>query len=633
MANRVYTTLEFDKILARLADHALSDGAKTRCEDLSPILNLDLLAVAQRETQDARALIEALGNPPLPYMAGLEDGVRLATQGGLLSAEALAGVATFCGSCSRMSGYLKKGEIARVELSLNGRAFMPLDDLRLEIEGAVRGDEVMDSASPRLRDIRRSITVASDNVKLKLSRMLQSHKDWFSEGFVVTRGGRQTLPVKASQRNNVPGAVIDRSATGGTLFIEPTAVRQAQEELQLLQLDEENEVRRVLYALSALVADCEGAIAANAHLCERLDFVFAKAKLSLAMDAVRPEITEERGIRIVKGRHPLLSLERAVPLDFAMGGDVRGVIITGPNTGGKTVALKTIGLLSLMAQSGLHVPAGDGTRLCPFNQVLVDIGDGQSIAENLSTFSSHMVQVLEVLRSATKDSLVLLDELGSGTDPAEGMGLAVAVLDALAQRGCLMVATTHYPEVKEFARLTPGMLNARMAFDSETLAPLYSMILGEAGESCALSIAKRLGFTDALLDRAKRAAYDGELAGGGLVEAKPQVAAPRISAYEKAKQAPARAQSFHRGDSVRVFPERSIGIVYKETDERGMIGVQTQGRKAMVQHKRLKLIAPASEMYPEDYDFSIVFDTVTNRKARHVMEKRHDESAVAVYEE
>ncbi len=633
MANRVFTTLEFDKIQAQLAHHALSDGAKARCEATAPMLNLDLLRVAQRETKDARAMIEAFGNPPLPYMTGLSDGVLLATQGGLLSPDELSGVATFCGSCSRMSGYLKKGELTRIELSLNGRALMPLDDLRLEIEGAIRGDEVMDSASPRLRDIRRNITVAADNVKLKLSRMLQLHKDWFSEGFVVARGGRQTLPVKSQYRANVPGAIIDRSGSGGTLFIEPTAVRQAQEALQMLQLDEENEVRRVLYALSSLVAECGEAISANARLCERLDFAFAKGKLSLAMDAVAPEITEERGIKIVRGRHPLLQADRAVPLDFEMGDTVRGVIITGPNTGGKTVSLKTIGLMSLMGQSGLHVPAAEGTRLCPFNQVLVDIGDGQSIAENLSTFSSHMVQVLDVLKRATKDSLVLLDELGSGTDPAEGMGLAVAVLDALAQRGCLLVATTHYPEVKEFARLTPGMLNARMAFDSETLAPLYRMILGEAGESCALSIAKRLGFTDVLLDRARRAAYGGELAGGGIAEEKAQLSAPKIGAYDKAKEAPARAKSFHRGDSVRVFPERTIGIVYQETDMRGMLGVQTKGKKAQVLYKRLQLIAPASEMYPEDYDFSIVFDTVANRKARHVMEKRHDEGAVVVYEE
>ncbi|MDL2206401.1 DNA mismatch repair protein MutS, partial [Eubacteriales bacterium OttesenSCG-928-N13] len=626
---RCMNTIEFGKILDKLCNHAQCEGARARIQALVPILNEDILAVALRETSDARQLIEQQGMPPLAIMEGLHDHVRLTTQGGLLTPEQLNAVATFANTCRRMMLYMKKAEITRVELSLNGRAMMPLEDLQLEIEGAIQGDEVSDSASPQLRDVRRKITTAAEQVKMKLNRLLQGHKEWFSDGYVAVRGGRHTLPVKAQYRAMVPGQLIDRSGTGGTLFIEPQAVRAAEDELQQLKLEEENEVRRVLYALSSLVAECEGAITSNMKLMERLDFAFAKGRLSLEMDARAVPFVKERSLRIVQGRHPLIDRETAVPLDYEMDEMRKGVVITGPNTGGKTVALKTIGLLSVMAQSGLHIPAAEGSHLCMFNQVLVDIGDGQSISENLSTFSAHMTQVLAILQRATKDTLVLLDELGSGTDPAEGMGLAVAVLEELCARGCLFVATTHYPEVKEFAQITPGIVNARMAFDPDTLAPLYRMIMGEAGESCALHIAKRLGFPDELLDRARIAAYEGIQKQAAEARHMTTMAAPKLSHYQKIQQAPERAMKFERGDSVRVYPEGAVGIVFQKSDDKGMIQVHMKNGKQTVPYKRLKLIAPASQMYPEDYDFSIVFDSWQNRKAHNSMNKRHDPNAVA----
>lgn len=636
-------TLEFDKILEKLKEQALSLQGKARAEALMPILNEDLLLAAQRETQDARRMIEENGLPPLAIMEDLYESVKLAAQDGLLTPEQLSGIATFANTCRRMVLYLKKGESTRIELSLNGRAFLGLEDIALAIEESIRGDEVADSASNALRDIRRKISLAEDQVKARLNRLLQGHKEWFADGYVAIRGGRSTLPVKAQYKAMVPGSVIDRSQTGGTVFIEPAAVRAAQEEVMLLKFDEENEIRRVLYALSAMVSDCAPAIESNMRLMERLDFAFAKGKLSLSMNARAVPITRGREMKIINGRHPLLDPEAAVPLNFhagetqADGEALRGVIITGPNTGGKTVAIKTIGLFAMMAQSGLHIPADDGSTLTMNDRVLADIGDGQSIAENLSTFSSHMVKVLNILKTATANSLVLLDELGSGTDPAEGMGLAVAVLEELAARNCLFVVTTHYPEIKEFARRAPGLINARMTFDPETLKPLYQMRIGEAGESCALLIAKRLGFPDALLARAEEAAYAAEVrpapdynkrapavrvSGGG----------PKLTGFEAPKTAPERAARFARGDSVRVYPEGLVGIVFQESDERGQIGVQLRGKKKDVPYKRLKLIAPAEQMYPPDYDFSIVFDTVANRKARHTMDRKHDPDAVVTEE-
>ena len=339
-------------------------------------------------------------------------------------------------------------------------------------------------------------------------------------------------------------------------------------------------------------------------------------------------------------RHPLLNQDSAVPLDFEAGGKTSGVVITGPNTGGKTVALKTVGLLSLMAQSGLHVPADKVSSFSMHNLILCDIGDGQSIAENLSTFSSHMKNIIEILQQANKESLILLDELGSGTDPAEGMGLAMAVLDELCAKGCLFAVTTHYPEIKEYAANKPGLVNARMAFDKESLMPLYRLEIGEAGESCALYIAERLGMPWKMLKRAHEAAYgnSGEErwleAAQSIPAAAKTVTAPRIVKQKDPKpETQSRSGQFNIGDSVIVYPQKEIGIVYARSDEKGEIGVQVKGQKKRVNHRRIKLQVAASELYPEDYDFSIIFDSVENRKARRILERRHEEGNVVIIRE
>lgn len=519
-----------------------------------------------------------------------------------------------------MQSYLKKAELLNAMIASYGQVLEPLGYLRDEIERCIRVDHVDDHASTELAGIRRRIESARESVKAKLESMLRNHKDWFSEPFVVQRGGRYALPVKRQHKQQIAGTVLDTSGTGGTVFIEPTQARKLTDELADLQVAEENEVRRVLYTLSADIAEHTHTLTQNVSIMEALDFLFAKAKLSVQMQAIAPEITTERRIDIRRGRHPLLDPEKCVPLDFSIGTDhITGVIITGPNTGGKTVALKTVGVLSLMAQSGLHVPADEGSVFSMHANVLCDIGDGQSITENLSTFSAHITNIIGILAEATHESLVLLDELGSGTDPAEGMGLAVAILEELRMIGCLFVATSHYPQIKAYAATTPGLTNARMAFDRESLAPLYRLEMGEAGESCALYIAKRLGLPQHMLDRVAQAAYEGEHT--GEAEQTKKRAATRVQKYIPRDDTPKASEKYQRGDSVRVFPQKEIGIVYQTADDMGQIGIQVKGRKLLVSHKRLKLLVSATEMYPDDYDFSIVFDTVANRKARHRLDK------------
>lgn len=638
-------TLEFNIILETLAQHALSPKARENLLSLKPFLSERECKSKMQETTEARKILEGIGTPPLASMTELDKTLELTVKGSMLTPEQLTSICAFITSCNRMKKYLKKAEAFNAGIAFYGHSFSSLDMLFEEIERCIRNEAIDDGASPALRDIRRKIENTKSAVKLKLDGILRSKKECFTEGYVTIRNGRFVLPVKKGYKNQLSGTVIDTSSTGSTCFIEPTVVRKLQEELGVLQMDEDNEIRKILYTLTVLVDEHINELRINKDCMETLDFIFAKAKLSIAMKAVPVSITTERKIIIKQGRHPLLKPDLCVPLDFELRGDlgedaVKGVVITGPNTGGKTVALKTIGLLSMMAQSGLHVPVSQDSVFCMHNSIFCDIGDGQSISENLSTFSSHIKNIVAILKAISCESLVLLDELGSGTDPAEGMGLAISILDELIERGCLFVATTHYPEIKDFAKNTKGLTNARMEFDRENLQPLYKLQIGEAGESCALYIAQRLGFPGHMLKRAQKEAYGGKFSGSReriTIQFDEEntnldtVANTKIQKEIPKGKSPSRSESFNIGDSVRVYPQKLLGIIYKRTNEKGELGVQIKDKKQLINHKRIKLFIPASELYPEDYDFSIIFDTVENRKARHQLEKGHD--VVIEYEE
>ncbi len=636
---RMYENLEFNKVLDILEEQALSDETKIRIKKLEPYLSEAEVSRHLTETTEAKLIIEHYGNPPLSAMKDLKKSLSMLGKGTFLLPEQLEGIAQFLIACRRLKSYLKNAEGSFAAVALYGNSIYTMTEVEEEISQAVRGSQLDDKASPLLAGIRRKIDSSEMQIKSKLDSLLRNNKNWFSEGFVAVRNGHYTLPVKREYKNNISGTVIDISQSGSTCFVEPSAARKLQEEMAILHIEEENEVRRILFALTALVEENLLFMNINIETMESLDFIFAKAKLSFAMKAVTLPVLSRREIRIKAGRHPLLKAETVVPLDFHIGGKVHGVVITGPNTGGKTVALKTIGLLSLMAQSGLHVPAEDG-YFTMNNYVLCDIGDGQSITENLSTFSSHITNIIEILKVADEESLVLLDELGSGTDPAEGMGLAIAILEELTNKKCLFVTTTHYPEIKDYAKSVDGLINARMAFDRQNLMPLYKLEVGEAGESCALYIAKRLGLPQRMIDRASLAAYGNKSGESYKVISSFTTTAPDLNSEDnsistqkikkqetKASEMP-RSMKFNIGDSVIVYPQKAIGIVYKRANEKGEIGVQIKKQKLLINHKRLKLHVPASELYPEDYDFSIIFDTVANRKARHKMESRHNPNLV-----
>ena len=468
-------------------------------------------------------------------------------------------------------------------------------------------------------------------MKQKAEQIMRSNKECMADNYCTFRNKRICVPVKKEYKLKIRGSVIDKSATGNTLFIEPSGAAKYYEQLQQLRVGEENEIYRILYTLTAVVADVTAVMEENISMIEKLDFIFSKGKLSIDLGATEPSINTGRRISLKDARHPLMDKATNIPLQFNIGGETRGIIITGPNTGGKTVAIKTVMLNCMMAQCGLHVTCREAD-LCMNNSFLCDIGDGQNISENLSTFSAHIKNVLEVLREVNRDSFVIMDELGSGTDPAEGMGIAISILEEQRKSECLFLVTTHYPEVKEYAGKTRNIINARMTFDKETLRPTYQMVIGEAGQSCAFYIADRLGMPTNMLKTAIRAAY-----GQSAIETYPfsQKDTPvakqngnKLSKLKKQRNNMALMNKFKRGDSVMIYPDKKIGIVCEPINKKGVLRVQMPNKKIWINHKRVKLHVAASELYPEDYDFSILFDTAANRKIRHDMERKYTDDTI-----
>lgn len=630
--NNTYKTLEFDHILRQLEELACTRAAKEKALALEPYLYEGDVRRGQKETTEARLIIDRVGLPPISSMNDVDEILITVQQGGCLSAEQLEYMGMLLNAVKRLKDFLSRCRYLNTSLAFYDEELDPIECLREQLAEAVRGGRVEDGASRLLKGLRQDIIRMEEKIRAKADSILKNKRACLADSYVTNRSGRMCLPVKKEYRSSVPGSVIDKSATGATLFIEPEAIAAMNSELELLNIEEENETRRILYELTAMVEENREAIEADKRLIEKLDFIFAKGKASASIDGREPVINTDRKIAIKSGRHPLMSRDSAVPLDFELGSQGKGVVITGPNTGGKTVAMKTVGLFCIMAQCGLHVPCVEAS-LCMNNRVLCDIGDGQNISENLSTFSAHITNVLDILKKAGPESLVLLDELGSGTDPAEGMGIAIAILESLRECGCLFLVTTHYPEVKGYAKEADGVENARMAFDRESLKPLYKLVQGEAGESCALFIAKKLGMPDSMLLKAEQAAYGAFTPGHVLEEddrkKKAYTAAPAGPRIRRQRAETGRQkeliEKYALGDSVLVLPDKKTGIVCCPVNEKGVLRVQLRDKKIWINHKRVKLLVAAEELYPEDYDFSIIFDTVENRKNRHQMEKRHQD--------
>lgn len=507
MNTKVLTTLEYTKIIDLLTEKADSEPGKKLCRELVPSTDLSAIRTAQRETKDALARLFRIGSTSFGSNRDLGFSIRSLEIGSSLSMSELLKLASFLDNVSRIKTYGKKEreDFPNDSLDAYFEGLTPMTQLANEINRCILSEEEMaDDASPRLKSIRRSKLSTNEKIHSQLTSMVNgAYRTFLQDAVITMRDNRYCIPVKAEYKSQVSGMVHDQSSTGSTFFIEPAAVVNLNNQLKELDLQEQEEIEVILSDLSSQAAVHTSELAADQKIMTTLDFIFAKAKLAMEQNATEPIFNTEHYIQIRKGRHPLLDKKKAVPIDVRLGKDFDLLVITGPNTGGKTVSLKTVGLFTLMGQAGLHIPALDRSELSIFSEVYADIGDEQSIEQSLSTFSSHMTRVVHILQHADADSLCLFDELGAGTDPTEGAALAIAILNYLHDRGIRTMATTHYSELKIYALSTNFVENACCEFDVETLRPTYRLLIGIPGKSNAFAISSKLGLSDEIIHAAK----------------------------------------------------------------------------------------------------------------------------------
>ena len=508
MNQKVLRTLEYNKIIERLAEYAFGADTKERCLSLLPSTSLSEITNAQQQTKDAMNRSLKKGRLDCSGIKPLSSAIRRVEIGGTMNIEELLGLCKLLETARRVKAYGRKEREDIPSDSLNEffDGLEPLSPLCDEIRRCIiSADEISDDASSNLKSIRRSIRSTGDRIHAQLNQMLnnQNVRNCLQDFVITMRNGRYCLPVKAEAKSQITGMVHDQSSSGSTLFIEPMAVVNLNNELKELSIKEQDEIAVILATLSAKAGEYIPAIETDYQILTELDFIFAKAAYALEYNGITPHFNTERKIRILKGRHPLLDAKKVVPIDISLGSDFDQLVITGPNTGGKTVSLKTVGLLTLMGQAGLPIPAGDRSELAVFDDIFADIGDEQSIEQNLSTFSSHMTNIIHILKEANEHSLVLFDELCAGTDPTEGAALAVSILSYFHSRGIRTMATTHYSEIKIYALTTGGIENACCEFDVETLSPTYRLLIGIPGKSNAFAISKKLGLSDTLIEDAR----------------------------------------------------------------------------------------------------------------------------------
>lgn len=646
MNNAALSLLEYEKILEMLEDLTISNLGRKIAAELRPETDIDIIDHRLMETTESRALLDKGSSVPLSSLEGIEKVMEKLGKVSAMLPEDFTVLRNVLTGVARIKRYMKD----RTELAPNVASYAAsmheLEDLVSEIDRCILDNRVDDRATADLARIRKRIAIVEERITSKLESILRSpaYKDMLQDAVISMRGGSYVIPVKREHKRSVDGSVLDVSSSGSTVFIEPAAIRTLKNELNMLRIDEEKEVYKVLTFLTSMVEGYRREITINVQTMAHYDFLFAKAKLACRMKASRPLMNTENRMTIVKGRHPLICGD-VVPLDFNIGHDYRALVITGPNTGGKTVVLKTVGLFCAMAQSGLHVPADAGTELPVLRDILADIGDGQSITQSLSTFSSHIRNIIGIIECVGPDTLVIIDELGTGTDPAEGMGLAIAVMEDLFRKGSIILATTHYSEIKEFAKNTPGFRNGCMLFDTDTLMPLYKLNIGIPGESNAFLISLRLGMAPGIISRAHEVTY-GEKRTYTAPVTLPDKSddAPRLMNTEMVAHSEKSAEEikhrheskkkaeklkvdsrFRIGDCVFVTSMNRTGIVCEEENPRGDVGVMIMKKRFTINKKRLRPFIAGKDLYPDDYDLSIVLESKENRKKRKIMSKRHVE--------
>lgn len=610
------TTLEklhYYELKEIVKSHCVSGLGKRLIDKLEPSSNIRVVNKRLDETSEARKLLDASYVIPLEGIFNVNPLIEKIEKGASLEPADLTMMSNFLRGCRKVKGFMKDKEYYAPNLNIYSENISDLSYIEEEINLSIRGSIVDSNASKELKKIRRHIDICEDKIKEKLDKFLKSagNKEYIQEFFISKRNEKYTIPIKSEYKNKVQGSIIETSSKGTTVFMEPSVISRYTTELSILKAEESVEEYRILAVLTEMLFEKIRELKMNIEVISEYDMICAKAKYSKEVQGIKPKLNERGYIKINKGKYPLI--ENSVPLDFEIGEDYRSLIITGPNAGGKTIVLKTLGLLTLAVQSGFHICAKEGTEIAVFNKVFVDIGDNQSITNALSTFSSHVKNLAEIIKESSKSTLLLFDEIGSGTEPNEGSALAIAILEELYHKGCITIATTHYGEIKNFSEQHPDFENAAMEFEKETLEPLYKLSIGKVGNSNALYISKKMGIYDSILKRAKEymesKSYNYDLVSNSKV-IKDKVESKIDDIYK-----------YSIGDKVILLDNNESAIVYKEMDKLNNVTVLYKNQFIEVNYKRIKLEIKASELYPEDYDLNQLFVSYKERKLERDIER------------
>lgn len=607
MNTHTFEKLQYNRLKEIVKDYCTSSLGRQLIDKLMPSGNKAVVENRLNETSEARRLLDYSGSVPLQGMMNISEIIEKVEKDIILDGQSLTSVAAFLRGCRKIKGYMGDKTFYAPILQSYSLGIGELKALEEEIEASIRNNKVDDAASGELKKIRRHIILAEGQIEERLDKFLKNsqNKPYIQEFFISRRQGRLTVPIKAAYKNRVDGTVIE--ATSKTVFIEPSNVNKVVTELLRLKAEEEIEEYKVLSYLTGMVYDKLPAIRRNIEIMGQYDMAFAKGKYSKAIEGIQPQINDYGKISIVDGKHPLLT-GKVVPLNLNMGEDFRTLIITGPNAGGKTIVLKTVGLLTLALQSGFHIEAKEGTNMSVFDRVFVDIGDDQSLENSLSTFSSHVKNLASIIKETHKKTLLLFDEIGSGTEPNEGAALAIAILEDVYHKGAITIATTHYNEIKNFSSQHPDFENAAMQFKKETLEPLFKLMVGKSGKSNALWISQRMGVEEGIILKAQQymdhKAYRFECVSTHNIRVRKVEEVTKIE-----KQC-----SLDKGDKVFLSEYQDYGIVYKPKDDFNNLEILYKGKFLKINHKQVKLAIKAGDLYPSDYDLDSLFTSFTERK-------------------
>jgi len=608
MNNTTLTKLQFEELKNIVKDFCVSNLGKNMIQKLLPSSNIQTVKNRLLETSEGKILLES-STVPLQGIVNIDNIIINVEKDGVLNPEQLSNVSDFLRGCRKIKFYMKDKEFYAPTLMSYSYSIRELENVEEEINNSIHNNVIDSNATKELKRIRRLIENAEIKIEEKLDGFLKSanNKILIQDFFVTKRNGRFTIPIKSSYKNQVDGTLVDTSSTGSTVFIEPSMVSKLTAELMQLRAEESNEEYQILCYLTGLVREYISELKTNVEVIGLYDMILAKAKYSISIGGISPDINDYGYINIINGRHPLLK-GKVVPLNFSVGKDYRTLVITGPNAGGKTVVLKAVGLLTLAVQSGFHVPCEKGSVISVFSHIFADIGDDQSIENALSTFSSHIKNIAEIIKETNKSTLLLFDEIGSGTEPNEGAALAISILEEVYHRGAITVATTHYGEIKNFSLKHSDFQNAAMLFNSDTLEPLYKLSIGESGKSNALWISKKMGIHEDVIQRAEHYIKNKDYNYNYVSKNKIRIE------QEITENVPYENYDYNIGDKVYLTEYKKSGLIYKPKDEFNNVTVLYDNKFMEVNVKQIKLEFKASELYPQDYDLNSLFTSFAERK-------------------